>query len=298
MHLGIGLPNALAPAVNRGLLLDWAKVSDQLGFHTFGTVDHPAYEGFDPIVALAAAAAVTERVRLATTVLQLPPRNELQVATQIAAVDRLSGGRVDLGVALGGRESDYAALGTKMKNRGRKIERQIRKIKRAWRAAKKATEEQPSVSGPAPIQKPMPPIWVGGSVEASLERAIKLGDGYIFGAGGGPQQIKPRIEKLRQMVTDAKKRRFQIVGLKYVAAGDAQALDDATRLTERYYGGPLWAPAEEVFLHGGGEEILASCKEYEEAGLDLLILMPQVPDIRQVEVLGSEVLPAFRIPGR
>jgi alkanesulfonate monooxygenase SsuD/methylene tetrahydromethanopterin reductase-like flavin-dependent oxidoreductase (luciferase family) len=185
-----------------------------------------------------------------------------------------------------------------MKGRGRKIERQIRKIKRSWRAAKKGTEETPSENGPAPIQKPMPPIWVGGNVEASLERAIKLGDGYVFGAGGTPQTIKPRIEKLRQMVADAKKRRFSIVGLRYVAVGDAQTLDDATRLTERYYGGPLWAPAEDVFLHGGSEEILSACKEYEEAGLDLLILMPQVPDLRQVEVLGTEVLPAFRIPGR
>lgn len=297
MQLGIGLPNALAPAVNRGLLLDWARAADQAGFHTFGTVDHPAYEGWDPLIALAAAAAVTERVRLATTILQLPPRNELQVAHQVASLDRLSGGRVDLGVAIGGRESDYAALGTKMKGRGRKIERQIRKMKRSWRAAKKGTETEPSTTGPAPLQKPMPPIWVGGGAEASYQRAIKLGDGYIFGGGGGPETVRPVVAKLREMAAEAKKRRFTIVGLKYVAVGDAQALDDAAKLTERYYG-KLWAAPEEIFLHGGPEEILAGTKAYEDAGLDLLILVPQVPDIRQVQILGDEVLPSFRVPGR
>lgn len=297
MQLGIGLPNALAPAVNRGLLLDWARVADQAGFHTFGTIDHPSYEGWDPLIALAAAAAVTERVRLATTILQLPNRNELQVALQAATIDRLSGGRLDLGVAVGRRESDYTALGAKMKGRGRKLDRQIRKIRRTWRASKKATDETPSTTGPAPLQKPMPPIWVGGGVEASYERAIKLGDGYVFGGYATADVLKPTIDMLRERAAEAKKRRFSLVAVRFCALGDADTLDTAIRLTERYYGEGRTAK-EEMFIHGGPEEVLASAKAYEEAGIDLLILVPQVPDVKQVEIIGSEVLPAFRIPGR
>ena len=297
MKLGIGLPNALAPAVNRGLLLDWARQADAAGFHTFGTIDRPGYDTWDPLVALTAAAAVTERVRLATTILQLPARNELQVAQQAATLDRLSGGRVDLGVAVGHREGDFAALGTKMKGRGRKLDRQIRKMRKTWRQARRGTDEQPSADGPAPIQKPSIPIWVGGKVEASRERAVKLGDGYVYGSRMRPTgEVRDEIAALRERATAERKKRFTIAAIRYAAFGDTDALDRATEITERYHGALPEAP-EQFFLHGGAEEMLSSIKEYEAAGVDVLILFPQVPDVRQVTGIGEHILPAFRVPG-
>src|ERR1051325_3697330 len=101
MKLGIALPNTLVPDVNRGLFLDWARAADQAGLRSFGRTDPPSQDVWDPLSALTAAAAVTERVRLATTILQLPNRNEVLVAKQAAVIDRLSGGRLDLGVGLG-----------------------------------------------------------------------------------------------------------------------------------------------------------------------------------------------------
>jgi len=296
MKIGIGLPNALAPAVNRGLLLDWARKADEYGFHCFGTLDHPGYEAWDPIVTLSAAAAVTDRVRLATTILQLPPRNELQVAQQIATLDRLSGGRVDLGVAIGDRPSDYAAVGGKFKNRGKRLERQIRKMKKSWRQAKRGTLDVPSVDGPAPLQKPSIPIWLGGNVPEARKRAVKLGDGYIYSAIAPSPEAKAEIAELREMAVAEKKKKFQIAALRYVAMGDGDALVQAAELTERYYGG-LWAAPEEIFLHGSAEEVMVGVKAYEEIGIDLLILIPQVPDVRQVVALGEGVLPTFRVPG-
>src|SRR5436305_409272 len=84
MKLGIGLPNTLVPDVNRGMVLEWARAADHAGFHSFGTIDRPSQDVWDPLIALAAAAAVTERVRLATTRLQLPHANELVVAKPAA----------------------------------------------------------------------------------------------------------------------------------------------------------------------------------------------------------------------
>src|SRR2546421_9706521 len=101
MKLAIGLPNTLVPELNRGLFLDWCRVADQAGFHALGTIDRPSYDSWEPLVSLAAAAAVTERVRLATTVLQMPNRQEVLVAKQAAVIDRLSGGRLDLGIGIG-----------------------------------------------------------------------------------------------------------------------------------------------------------------------------------------------------
>jgi alkanesulfonate monooxygenase SsuD/methylene tetrahydromethanopterin reductase-like flavin-dependent oxidoreductase (luciferase family) len=183
-----------------------------------------------------------------------------------------------------------------MKARGRKMERQIRKMRKTWRQARRGTLEVPSVDGPAPIQKPSIPIWIGGNVPASRERAAKLGDGYIYSAVAPTPEAKDEIAALRERALAEKKKKFQIAALRYVAVGDADALVQAAELTERYYGG-LWAAPEEIFLHGTPEEIAVGVKEYEEIGLDLLILIPQVPDVRQVVALGEGVLPGFRVPG-
>src|SRR6266508_3242580 len=113
MKIGIGLPNTLVPDLNRGLFLDWARVADQAGFYSFGTIDRPSHDYWEPLAVLAAAAAVTERVRLGTTILQLPNRNEVLVAKQAAVIDRLSGGRLDLGLGIGWDDNDYKVLGAR-----------------------------------------------------------------------------------------------------------------------------------------------------------------------------------------
>jgi alkanesulfonate monooxygenase SsuD/methylene tetrahydromethanopterin reductase-like flavin-dependent oxidoreductase (luciferase family) len=99
MRLGIGLPNTLAYETDRALMLDWARLAEEAGFHLLGTIDKPNYDSWDPLVTLAGVTGVTERIRLATTILLLPPRNEVLVAKQAAVVDQLSGGRLVLGVA-------------------------------------------------------------------------------------------------------------------------------------------------------------------------------------------------------
>src|SRR5207244_700157 len=81
---------------------------------------------WEPLISLAAAAAVTERVHLATTILQMPNRNEVLVAKQAAVIDRLSGGRLDLGFGLGWDQNDFKVLGARWPKRGKKLERQIR----------------------------------------------------------------------------------------------------------------------------------------------------------------------------
>ena len=300
MKLGIGLPLTLVPELNRGLFLDWARTADSAGFHVFGSIDQPAYDSWDPLVSLAAAAAVTERVRLATTILQLPNRNEITVAKQAAVIDRLSGGRLDLGLAVGGREIDYQVLGARSRfgKRGKKIETQVRKIRRTWRAAKRANAEVGAV-GPAPMQKPLPPIWLGGRSDRAVARAVELGDGYIFGAAGSDAMVAltPRI---RQMAEEAGKKKFTVVGFAYCAVGDdpTAALERGVQYAQRYYGGPHPRPFEQLIHHGPVDGIAAAVKEYEQAGLDILILYPLIPEIKQVELIGEQILPAYRVPVR
>jgi alkanesulfonate monooxygenase SsuD/methylene tetrahydromethanopterin reductase-like flavin-dependent oxidoreductase (luciferase family) len=176
MKLGIGLPNTLVPDVNRGLFLDWARAADHAGFHSFGTIDRPSHDDWEPLISLAAAAAVTERVRLATTILQMPNRNEVLVAKQAAVIDRLSGGRLDLGIGLGHRDVEFDTLGVRRDRRGRRMD-----------AALDVFAAQPS----------FPPIWVGGMAARALERAGERGHNVLLPQTLRPDAIRRAVETVR-----------------------------------------------------------------------------------------------------
>ena len=108
MDIGIGLPNAIR-GVEGTAILDWARRAEAAGFSSLGTLDRFVYGNCEALVTLAAAAAVTERVRLVTDILIAPLRGTAMLAKQAATVDRLSGGRLVLGLAVGGREDDFVA---------------------------------------------------------------------------------------------------------------------------------------------------------------------------------------------
>src|SRR5918992_4568312 len=117
MQIGIGLPSTI-PGVEGPRVVEWARSAERRGFSSLGTIDRIVYDNYDPLIALAGAAAVTERIRLASTILIAPYRgNGALVAKQAASLDRLSNGRLVLGVAVGGREDDYTASGADFRTR-------------------------------------------------------------------------------------------------------------------------------------------------------------------------------------
>ena len=123
MEVGIGLPNAV-PGTTGDQLTEWAKRADDAGFSSLGTIDRLSYPNLEPLVALSAAAAVTNRIRLATSILIAPYReNATVLAKQTASIQRISGGRMVLGIAVGGREDDYQAAGVDFGSRGESFER-------------------------------------------------------------------------------------------------------------------------------------------------------------------------------
>src|SRR5215216_5821309 len=133
MEIGIGLPNAVA-GVDRAGIVDWARRAEAARFASLGTIDRIAYPNYESLIALAAAAAVTERIRLVTDILIAPLRsNTALLAKQTATIDNLSGGRLVLGLAPGGREDDYELSGVDFHRRGRLFDRQLEDLAGFWR---------------------------------------------------------------------------------------------------------------------------------------------------------------------
>ncbi len=292
MKLGIGLPNTMAHETDRSLMLDWARLADQAGFAMLGTIDKPNYDSWDPLTTLAGVAGVTDRIGLATTILQLPPRNEVVVAKQAAVVDRLSAGRLVLGVAQGGREDDYEALGAAYEGRSARFERQIARIRAIWEEARTSDRDH-GVLGPPPVQDPGPPIWAGASQPRAVERALRSADGFVFGTAGAAAMAE-RAPAIRDGFAAVGKPDATLAGLAYVAVDDdpQTALEEGAHHVLRYYGA-LWTEPANLIHHGPSGKIAEEIAAYADSGIDLLIVFPQIPRLDQVERIAEDVLPAY-----
>jgi alkanesulfonate monooxygenase SsuD/methylene tetrahydromethanopterin reductase-like flavin-dependent oxidoreductase (luciferase family) len=290
VRIGIGLPNTMAHETDRALMLDWARLADQAGFDVLGTIDKPNYDSWDPLTTLAGVAGVTERIGLATTIMQLPPRNEVLVAKQAAVVDQLSGGRLVLGLAQGGREDDYELFGVPFRGRSQRFEQQIERIRQIWRDARESDREH-GVLGPAPVQEPGPPIWVGASTPRSVERAARVADGFLFGTAGSAAMAE-RAPAIRELFARNGKPDATVAGLAYVGIGDdpQRALDEAAHHVLRYYG-RLWTEPETLIHHGPAAKVAEELAAY-EGSVDVLVVFPQIPQLEQVEQLAEHLQPA------
>jgi alkanesulfonate monooxygenase SsuD/methylene tetrahydromethanopterin reductase-like flavin-dependent oxidoreductase (luciferase family) len=131
MDIAIGLP-ATIPGTSGSLVLEWAKQADSGPFSSLGILDRMVYPNYEPLITLAAAAAVTSRVRLMTTVLLAPLRRAGVLAKQAATIDALSGGRLTLGLGVGGREDDFNAAPASFYDRAARFEEQLDLMKRIW----------------------------------------------------------------------------------------------------------------------------------------------------------------------
>ena len=277
MDVGIGLPNTV-PGATGEQIVEWARRAEGRGFSTLGTIDRFAYANYEPIVALSAAAAVTERIGLLTSVLLVPLRaNAAALAKQALSLQALSGGRFTLGVGIGGRETDYAMAGIEMGHRGSEIDEMLARMVELWEG-----EEM----GP---DAPPPTLIVGGGVEASFERAARFGSAGFIAGGLPPDQFAEAAEKVRAAWTAAGREGSpRLSGLAYYSLG-ADPEGDANAYLADYY---AWLGEETAgYIAGSAAKDAETVKGYlgafEGVGCDELILFPCNSDPGQVDALAD-----------
>lgn len=280
MNVGIGLPSAI-PHADPELLPEWARRADAGTFSSLGVVDRPRYDSLDPMTALATSAAITSRIGLVTMVVIGPLRNNALLAKEAATLDHISGGRFILGLAVGARPDDYAAVGIPARGRGDRMTEQIADLRAFWERAE-ASRLTESGWGP--------PVLVGGMSDPSFLRAARYADGYVHG-GGPPRTFERAADKMRTAWSDLGRTGTPLLWAQgYFALGTPEQIERGRAYMRHYYAftGPFAEKIAEGML-STPQAIAQFVRGYAEAGCEELVLLPALADITQLEQLQEIV---------
>ena len=258
----------------------------------------------DSLMQMAAAAAVTERIELGTAIVLIPLKHPILMCKAVTTLDHLSGGRVKFGIGIGGEYTkEFEAMGVPVNERGPRANEIIRLMKRLW------TEESVTFSGrfyqledvglkPQPMQKPHPPIYVGGR-RKSVRRTALYGDGWI------PYMYSPELfregwQQIVEIAEGAGRDPKEIEPTVWVPICIDDDYDAAARMSSQALGGDYGQSFDEIVrryaLLGTPERIVARMGEYRDAGVEHFIFSPSGPEevtSEMPERIAREVIPLF-----
>ena len=255
----------------------------------------------DPLMLLAGAAASTRRIQLGTAVLVLTLRNAAVLARQVATLHHLSGGRLALGVSLGGRPEEYAAAGVPMARRVAVFRESLTVLRRllAGEPVEHHGEffrlQGATVRPPAPV-----PLYVGGNAEGALRRAGELADGWIMGPFGTLRDFAPSWRIVQDAARAAGRNADALIAgrLVYVAVHDDRdrAREALRGFLHGYYGSRFDVDQSAIF--GPPGEVAARLAEHVQAGITRLMLGVPTLDTGHLQQLAAEVAPMLRAVAR
>lgn len=283
MDIGIGLPSAV-PGAGGEQIVDWARVAEERGFSSLGVIDRLVYGTAEPLVTLAAAAAVTRRVRLVTSILLAPLRvNAALLAKQAASVNHLSSGRLLLGMAVGGYADDYEASAVPFHERGRRFDRMLGEMARVWAG------EPMGFAGPIgpPSGLDRSQIGFGGQSARVYARVAEWGGTWI-GGSRGVEGFARGAERVQEAWTaQGRPGRPRLMAVPYFSLGpDAESNAEAF-LTDFYAVEGEVGPSLASGAITGPARLRDTVAAYEQAGCDELILLPCSADPGQVHLLAD-----------
>ena len=281
MDIGIGLP-VLCPAPETPVTA-WARRAEERGFTSLGTIDRLVYDCYEPFTELAVAAGATYSIRLTTVVLLAPLRaNHALFAKSAATLDRLSGGRLVLGLAPGPREDDYTVGGIDFRRRGKLFDALVERAVRQW-------DRPGDGTGPAPATPGGPPLLFGGTSEATLRRMTAHGVGCVSGASG-VADFSAFLPKVRKAWQDAGRAGTpRLIGTANFALGPDAEQRLRGRLLDYYAFAGRYAQHSVAAGLTTPEQVARELATYAEAGCDELILLPNGGGVEQVDLLADAV---------
>ncbi|OHU48397.1 LLM class flavin-dependent oxidoreductase [Mycobacteroides chelonae] len=305
MRFSISIPQFDTGSFDAEGVRSYLKRAEELGFDGGWTLEQTI--GSAPIIAplelLAYAAACTTRLRLGVAVLVASQHDPLQLASAITAVDRLSHGRLDVGIAPGGGFRNFAAFGVDKATFIASFTEGLDLMKLAW-----SHQERISFHGrfrdvddlaiePKPVQRPHPPIWFGGHAPAALARAVRHGDAFL---GAGSSTTAAFAQEVTQLHSALRSQgrgtaQFPIGKRVYLMVDDDQDLARARveRGLRRIYGEMKGINAVPVW--GTPDQVAAGLREVADAGAEMILLNPVGHDVaddrEQMERLAAEVIP-------
>ena len=293
MEIGCHLPNQ-GPLATRDAVVTFAREAEQrdvaslwisdhvifprtaTGSYPGGRFPHPPDKPYlEPVTVLTAAAVVTDKARLGSSVFILGHRHPVVMAKMLASIDALSGGRLICGVGVGWWKEELEILGVPFHARGRQADEAIRAFKALW------TMDNPVFEGeffkfrdigfaPKPVQKPHPPIWVGGDSPGAFRRVVTLGDGW-HATSKTPAQFKEALGRLR-VVADTAGRKWETI-----------------KLSLRF-------GLSDALLAEGTQAVVDQLGEFKRLGLSHVVLEFRRDDLKQMieilDVVTGEIRPA------
>ncbi len=284
MKIGMTLPT-MVPGFDRAELLAWSRKIDAGPFASLAAGERVCFPNSEMMVSLAAAAAVTERVRIIPTLVVLPMHSPVLIAKQLATLDVIAGGRLSVAVGAGGREEDYRAVGATYERRLARVEAGVETMRAVW-AGEKVVEGALRPVEPAPVQPGGPEILSGSMTPRSIARAAHWADG-ICGFSFGPS-----IDEMKGV--------FQLAREAWVAAGRETAprlvtscwfsLEEGRAQMDAYVRRYLGFMGEEIAANlaplattTSAEALRDVISELEALGTDELILVPTTKDPEEVD---------------
>jgi len=301
VELGVAIPQTrLDGAFDVEKLRGFLARAEALGVQSAWVVEQilGSIRSLEPVALLTYAAACTERLRLGSAVLLTALRSPVHLAKSLATLDHLSGGRLTVGVGLGGNPRIYPAFGLQAARRAARFAEGLRLMKRLW------TDERVTFEGeffklqnasmePKPLQKPHPPLWFGGHHPNALRRAVELGDGFIGAGSVSTATFLGEVKLLKSLLEEAGRdpARFPLGKRVYIAV-DHDRARAGRRLAEwfgAFYGKPELAA--EVSVWGDPGECVDRLAEITAAGVGFLMLNPVFDESEQLEQFASRIAP-------
>ncbi|GAA1303565.1 luciferase [Planotetraspora silvatica] len=270
MDVGLGLPIS-DPAG----LMEWARRADEGPFSTLGLLDRLVCDNPEPIVALSMLAGATSRIRVQTEVLLAPLRDPEVLAKQTATLDRMSAGRLTLGIGLGARLDDYRAAGVDVHTRGARLDEMMKVMRRIWSGEPYAEGIGPI--GPRPAAASGPEVLFGTFSPAGIRRAARFGDGFLCATHltDAGRLFRTTEEAWRN---EGRTGRPRLVAQFNAVLGPDHVVEEARDSLYRYYSGPHYLNLPAGFAEGSVANMLTRRRQISDA-------IAQMSDIGAHEVV-------------